>query len=395
VTGEPASVELPISVLAELDRELDPSLTIHRLRDFGRVVSSAPRRALVRTTADRVADIARLDGVLAAEIEPDVRTQHSVARRLTEVGPVATALGRAYADGARIHDNGWASNNNLGKYTIFSHDVDEFVWNQRDMLVVVAAGNNGPAASTVTAPGTAKNCLTVGASATSSGQGPVNDSGDGRIKPDVVALGTSMAATITSEVCARLRQYLLTRRGIANPSAALMKAVIVNAASLPTAAGAAPDNIRGFGLLDLGRTLAAPPTGQQSYSDDESLAVATGDVRTFSFRLADPAHPLRVTLTWTDSPGKGLQNRLYLRVIPPRGTPIDGDLTAFPNASNNVQRVHLAAPVAGTYTVEVHGIDVAFGVPALAPAVRQDFALAVINGVRFSPKPGDVVQAPA
>ena len=143
----------------------------------------------------------------------------------------------AYDDGARIHNNSWGSNGSLGLYTAFSQDVDEFMWNNRDMLIVVAAGNNGPGASTVTPPGTAKNCLTVGASesvrplpstinlnpnlqdddfntatppnnvpltisgldaqaddpddiATFSGRGPVVESGVDRIKPDVVAPGS-------------------------------------------------------------------------------------------------------------------------------------------------------------------------------------------------------------
>jgi subtilisin family serine protease len=427
----------------------------------------------------------------------------------------------AYADGARIHSNSWGSNNNLGKYTAFSEDVDDFVWNHRDMLVVIAAGNAGPGASTVSAPGTAKNCLTVGAAesvrplpaiinidpniqdgdhnaatpktnvplqianfsqqadnaddiATFSSRGPLNDTGDTRTKPDLVApgtfilscrssvsiadtgpdglthtanlntfyaddsdgvfthaeavgnglpgapffgawnqttpaapagsgalaqqnyfydSGTSMATPITSGSMAVLRQYLRQRRGHANPSAALLKALAVNAARVPAAAAATPDNTRGFGWLNLQNLLAPAPTGQQSWSDDLQLAVATGDIRQFSVQVADPAQPLRVTLVWTDSPGKGLQNRLYLRLLPPGGgAAIDGDVTAFPNPRNNVQRVHIAAPLAGTYTVQVHGVAVAFGVPALLPALRQDFALAVSNGLGFSPKPVDAVQ---
>ncbi|MGH9172786.1 MAG: S8 family serine peptidase, partial [Vicinamibacterales bacterium] len=430
----------------------------------------------------------------------------------------------AYNDGARIHSNSWGSSglSNFGKYKANSQDVDEFVRDHPDMLIVIAAGNDGPNASTVTPPGTAKNCLTVGASesvrllpglisidpnlqdadfnpatsptnvplstntfdeqadnadhiATFSSRGPMNDTGDTRIKPEIVApgtwilscrstvstadvgpdglphgalgnsppyandadgvathaeavgsglpgapffgtwnqltpdapagsgavyqqnyyysSGTSMATPITSGAATLLRQYLRQRRGVANPSAALMKALLINGATVPAAESNTPNSNRGFGWLDLERTLTPAPTGQQVYSDDLALAVATGEVRSFDVQLAAPGQPLRVTLTWSDHPGKGLQNKLYLRVIPPGGgTPIDGDVTAFPTASNNAQRVHIAAPVAGVYTIEVHGLDVAFGVPALAPDIRQDFALAVINGVGFSPKPVDVCQ---
>ncbi len=95
---------------------------------------------------------------------------------------------------------------------------------------------------------------------------------------------------------------------------------------------------------------------------------------------------------WNDAPGSVLQNRLYLRVIPPGGVAIDGDLTAFPNPTNNVQRVHIAAPVTGTYTLEVHGIEVLQGISAHLPAVRQDFSLAIINGLGFSPDEVDVCE---
>ena len=617
-----------LNLLITLDAEHDTKATNKALAALGKLTAHSPRRAMLQTSPERIAQIAALDGVLHVEIEPDTHTQNNVARTLTGIEPLAASLalegageivgvadsgldtgvvatvlgdfaGRvvnirsnvnkaafgvadgadlnnhgthvcgsiasdgansngtirgmapaaqltvlsmgpdsgtglsvpadlvtgvfndAYADGARIHSNSWGANNNLGKYTAFSQDVDEFAWNHRDMLVVIAAGNSGPGASTVSAPGTAKNCLTVGASesvrplpasisidpnlqdqdfnpatpdinvpltlngigqqadnaddiASFSGQGPLNDTGDNRTKPDIVApgtfilscrssvsiadigpdglphvgavatfyaddsdgafthaeavgrglpgapffgawnqntpapppgagalaqqnyfydSGTSMATPITSGAIAVLRQYLRQRRGIANPSAALLKALVVNAATVPAAASTSPDNTRGFGWLNLNMLLTPPPTGQQAYSDDTALAVATGDVRQFSVQVADTSQPLRITLVWTDRQGKGLQNKLYLRVLPPGGGPaIDGDITAFPNPRNNVQRVHIAAPVAGAYTVEVHGIDVAFGIPALAPALRQDFALAVINGIGFSPNPIDVAQ---
>ncbi len=614
-----------ITALASIDPATDPAATTAQLEALGTVVEATSRRVVVRTTTDRLADIAALDGVLRVEVNPDPHTQNNVARTLTKIDSVATTLGLdgageivgvadsgldtgvaatvladfrgrivnirasvvkapangadlnnhgthvagsvlgdgassngrlrgmapaarltmlamgpnntsglsvppdlvtgvftdAYNDGARIHSNSWGSNNSGGRYTAFSEDVDDFVFRHPDLLVVIAAGNAGPGASTVLAPGTAKNCLTVGAAesvrplpaaitidpnlqdddhdpatpkvnvplafnnfgqqadnaddiAGFSSRGPVNDVGDNRIKPDIVApgtfilscrssistadtgpdgmthtadldsryaddanglashaeavgrglpggrffgtwnqttppapagsgplaqqnyfysSGTSMATPITSGAMALLRQYLRQHRGLLNPSAALLKAMVINAATVPAGASNAPDNTRGFGWLNLDQLLAPPPTGQQVFIDDAALAVATGDVRRLALQVADPGLPLRVTLVWTDRPGRGLQNRLYLRLVPPGGgAPIDGDLVAFPNPRNNTQRIHVAAPAAGEWTVEVHGIDVPFAVPALAPARRQDFALAISNAEGFSPTPIDVGQ---
>jgi subtilisin family serine protease len=79
---------------------------------------------------------------------------------------------KAYDAGARVHSNSWGNPNALGAYDDFAHQVDEFMWNNPEMLVVFAAGNEGTDkdsngvidTGSVTSPGTAKNTLTVGAS---------------------------------------------------------------------------------------------------------------------------------------------------------------------------------------------------------------------------------------
>ncbi len=103
--------------------------------------------------------------------------------------------------GARIHSASWGANTANADYTSFSQAFDEYIYNNDDMLFVVAAGNNGSGnlLQSITSPGTAKNSLTVGASmnfqlyagsmdhvASFSGRGPTQD---GRIKPDIIAPG--------------------------------------------------------------------------------------------------------------------------------------------------------------------------------------------------------------
>ncbi|HEX4684569.1 MAG TPA: S8 family serine peptidase, partial [Gemmatimonadaceae bacterium] len=152
----------------------------------------------------------------------------------------------AYAAGARIHNNSWGSETK-SMYTMNSEEVDEFVRRHPDMLIVIAAGNEGTAANPVKSsagfvdwlsigsPASCKNALTVGASRSSRtdgpyggmtyGQGwranfpdtPIADqkiSGDPnglaafssrgpcddrRIKPDVVAPGTDILSVKSSK----------------------------------------------------------------------------------------------------------------------------------------------------------------------------------------------------
>ncbi|MDX6288730.1 MAG: serine protease AprX [Blastocatellia bacterium] len=76
-----------------------------------------------------------------------------------------------YSDGARIHNNTWGSDTGDSTYTQQSLEVDDFIWHHRDFVVCIAAGNEGRDHSgtgtvdlgSITAPGTAKNCITVGA----------------------------------------------------------------------------------------------------------------------------------------------------------------------------------------------------------------------------------------
>jgi len=77
----------------------------------------------------------------------------------------------AYDAGARVHTNSWGANES-GRYNDNSRKVDQSMSAFRDLLVIFAAGNDGKDVNSdsqidldsMGAPGTAKNCLTVGAS---------------------------------------------------------------------------------------------------------------------------------------------------------------------------------------------------------------------------------------
>lgn len=149
----------------------------------------------------------------------------------------------AYSQKARIHSNSWGGGA-PGEYDKQCWQLDEFVWQKKDFCILVAAGNDGTDRdgdgtinnTSVTAPGTAKNCITVGASenyrpqfnknkygdlwpkdypvapyknasmannkkqiAAFSSRGPTRD---GRIKPDVAAPGTYILSTRSRRIAA-------------------------------------------------------------------------------------------------------------------------------------------------------------------------------------------------
>ncbi len=350
---------------------------------------------------------------------------------------VLPILQQAYGDGARIHSNSWGDTNN--HYAADARDVDDFVWHNRDVVVVIAAGNAGRDGNrdgtidshSVGSPGTAKNCITVGASendrpgfyyvdggfrfskygegwprqfpvkpistdtmaenpdglAAFSSRGPT---ADGRIKPDVVAPGTailstrsrasgagsgwglsddelylfeggtSMATPLVSGCAAVVREYL-QQNGMQAPSAALVKALIVNGAEAllgqytPSETGVVPNHHQGFGRVNLARSVDADDGSRLLRCWDEDRMLDTGDEQAFQVTLPKPAKALKVTLVWTDPAGETLQNDLDL-VVTAGGETGYGNAapgSTIPDRVNNVEQVTLSAVPAGDVDIRV------------------------------------------
>jgi hypothetical protein len=136
-------------------------------------------------------------------------------------------ISSAWANGARISNNSWgdSSSGDDGTYNIDSLEYDMLVRDaspgtpgNQEMVVVFAAGNDGPGAATISPPGTAKNVITVGAAQNVQPYGGadssrIGDSGsdncnsvisfsghgpclDGRRKPDIMAPGTHVSGGV-------------------------------------------------------------------------------------------------------------------------------------------------------------------------------------------------------
>lgn len=361
---------------------------------------------------------------------------------------IGTLFADAYAKGVRVHSNSWGGGD-PGVYDNQSRQLDKFVWEHPNMCILFAAGNDGTDADgdgqinlgSVTSPGTAKNCITVGASenfrhsfdtetyggwwphdypaapykaapmaddpdqvVAFSSRGPTTD---GRIKPEVVAPGTwilstkstmlsptstgwhpfpqsskyfymggtSMATPLTAGAVAAIRQHLRRDRGIANPSAALLKAVIILGADrLPNTApaGTVVDSHQGFGRVDV--AAIANPGKNVKLLLRQNLKVATGKSRHLTITVADSGAPLRVVLAYCDYPGDTLVNNLNLVITAPDGSvrvgnQAEGAAPSFDTA-NNVEVVNVSQPARGEWKVDVIGSNVTHGPQPYALAIK-------------------------
>jgi hypothetical protein len=253
--------------------------------------------------------------------------------------------------------------------------------------------------------GNAKNILTVGAvedipggyktssdvrMTSFSGWGPTDD---GRIKPDVVAngttlysalkssntayasySGTSMSAPSVAGSIGLILEHQKNLHGAARLRASTIKGLILHTAD---EAGSAPGPDYRFGWGSM-NTASAVKLMSLDAAGSTSNMVRQEEVRTgiaHEFQLYSPGRgPMKVTICWTDpagpvQPGKVdptnrvLVNDLDLRVISPQSvTHMPWKLdrlnpsaaaTFGDNILDNVEQVYIAAPEEGVYTVRI------------------------------------------
>ncbi len=257
-----------------------------------------------------------------------------------------------------------------------------------------------------------------------SSRGPTDD---GRFKPDLVAPGTnivsnhshdpnasalwglyetnsnyaysggtSMATPLTAGAAALVRQWLTTR-GLTNPSAAAVKATLLNTTAdmAPGQYGTGPtqeitftrpNTVAGWGRVNLGLISALPP--YDLWFDDHANGLDTGQIVTYTNTVSHPlqvitnSQPLRVMLAWTDPPASlsasiDLVNDLDLVVIGPDNTHYYGNAASSGDRTNNVEGVIIPNPTLGQYTVTVSAYNI--------PMASQPYALVVAGPIGSLP----------
>lgn len=202
-----------------------------------------------------------------------------------------------------------------------------------------------------------------------------------------------MSTPLTAGAAALMREYLIKEKGITSPSAALIKAALLNSAEdiSPGQYGTGttqeipnppvPNNVEGWGRLNLGNGVYPSSPFEIFYFDVKGTgSLTTGEFDEYTINVNNPSQPLKVNLIWTDYPGSpaangGLVNDLDLQVTDPSSSIRYPD-HALPNPAafdrvNNVVGLTFVNPDTGTYTVRVTGYSI--------PQGPQPYAL-VISG---------------
>ncbi len=318
---------------------------------------------------------------------------------------------------ARVSSNSWGADAG-GAYTALSMTTDQFAWAHKDYLISFSSGNAG-GANTVGSPASAKNILTSGgtqngASAnliySGTSRGPTDDN---RFKPTVcspgqnvssangngdtgytLGTGTSMSSPNLAGSATLARQYFTdgwyptgapVPANAFTPSAALLRAMMINSAIDDFGAFNIPDNNIGWGRILLDNVMFFPGDARRTVVLDENDGLATGEAREYEIFVSDTSQDIKISLVWTDfastpAAAINLVNDLDLEVFDGTNTYLGNVWSAGQSTtggvkdSRNVEEcVRRATPVAGTYTIRVEGANVPFG--------AQPYAIVVSGGL--------------
>lgn len=306
-----------------------------------------------------------------------------------------------YSEDIVITSTSYSDGCNAG-YTTLARELDQQIWDMPQLIHVFSAGNNGGVDCNYGA-GTAfgnvtgghkhsKNSIAVGNLDfidnlnSSSSVGPVHD---GRMKPEVCAVGTSVYSTVndhtyayktgTSMSCPAVSgtfsQLYQAYRDIygSTPYSGMMKCVMMNTCDDLLNPG--PDFKTGYGRINGRRALDVIESNQMLMD-----SVDNAQSNTHTITVPSGVAQVRVMIYWHDFPAAAnanvaLVNNLDMTMTTPQAaivqpwvldyTPTVAALNAnaVPGTDirNNHEQITLNVPAAGTYTVTIAGTSVPMG----------------------------------
>lgn len=289
-----------------------------------------------------------------------------------------------------------------GGYTSLASELDEQIHDMPSLVHVFSCGNSGTSSTGAAGAGwynitgghkTGKNVIACGnltqsdVISNSSSRGP---SEDGRIKPDICAVGSSVYSTTdpnnyefksgTSMACpgvagtlAQLYHAYKDLNGGSNPNSGLMKATILNTAD--DLGNVGPDYIYGWGRINARR--AYNLIANNYYIAGSSTQ---GSTNNHTINVPAGTDQVKIMLYWLDVEGSAgaspaLVNDLDLVVTDPSVTThnpytldqsfsaaaLDAPATTGVDHTNNMEQVVIDNPAAGTYDIDVTGFAIPFG----------------------------------
>jgi|GEM_PF-2053999 len=301
----------------------------------------------------------------------------------------------------RITSSSYGSTCN-GGYTSTSQQLDQDIVSNPKLMHVFSAGNSGSSDcgygagagwGNITGGHKAgKNVMAVAnlnssdVVSSSSSRGP---SADGRIKPDVSALGTSVYSSVTPQTYASYTGTSMACPGVSGslavltqafkvtqgsePDGGLLKAILMNTAQ--DLGNAGPDFIYGYGRIDVHKAVELIENGQYLTG-----SIGQGGSQTHSIPVPSGVARLKVMVYWTDPAGnplsaKALVNDINTSLSNGGGAPLlPWVLNPTPNAAslaalavravdslNNAEQITVDNPGVGSRTLTVVGSSVPVG----------------------------------
>ena len=304
--------------------------------------------------------------------------------------------------GIRVTNSSYSNGCNAG-YTFYAQQMDKDVRDNAALIHVFSAGNSngsncGYGAGTQWGNVTGghkqgknviatANITSTDAIAPSSSRGPA---ADGRIKPDLAAVGTNVYSTIDSHTYGNKTGTSMSAPGVAGyfavlhnafdelqqdtAEAGLLKAIAMNTAD--DLGNPGPDFIYGYGRVNARKALKVIQDTQFL-----SSSITTNDTLTYTISIPTGVNKFSAMLYWTDkeastSASKALVNNLDFEVTDLTGAttyqpwvldPTPNTTTLLYGATrgvdtlNNVEQVTLDAPNSGDYRFTVYGTNIPQG----------------------------------